>query len=352
MNTRELISKLPVNADKKLRLYGSVRKAYWKIKYDAQMYQKLMDEYCFVPQNSYYGHEYWLKKYSGFDKRIKALIEHGICYKSDTVKVGWDAEWDVGSIITFGDCRYEVLSRFYPDYNILRVGPRIHYAPIDKKYLQELNSRIDTTGRTMVLYPSHSLAQYKSEYDVDVFLEDAYQFAKDNRIDNILVSLHPSDFIHKYDKEYAVRDKRLILVSGGTDQLRFLPRIKAILSIADITYSNLVGTHTGYSIYMNKPHIINSKSEFTDNVKLIKKLYNVEDLRMVADIQAENDLFANVFNGEDPWNISKEQKDLIEYYFGLSCVLSKEELYRQLERCDKLYKKRFCIKQKKRYKIG
>ena len=336
-----IIQALPINTDQKLRLYGSIRKAYWKKKYDAEMYEKLMREYTLFPQNSYYGHEYWLKKYSGYENSIKAIIEHGICYKCETVKVGWDVEWDAGSIITFGDMRYDALSEVYPDYNILEIGPRIHYAPTDENYLNELRNQIDTSGKTMVLYPSHSLAGYKSEYNVDEFLDDAYQFAKDNGITNILVSLHPSDIIHGYDKEYIYRDKKLILVTGGTDQLKFLPRLKAILTIADITYSNLVGTHVGYSVYMNKPHVINSRSEYTNNENLIKQLYNIEDAKMANSFQEEKNTFARVFNGNDPWIITREQKDLIEYYFGLSKVMSKDELYRQLKHCEELYAKKF-----------
>ena len=346
MKPRDYISLMPINSDKKLRLCRAMRKGYWRVKGGTQKYNELLDRYtfCLSPQNSYYGHEYWLRKYSGFDKDIKAVIEHGICWKCETVKVGWDVEWDIGSIITFGDSRHEVLSNLYTDYNIVRVGPRIHYAPVDQKYLQELKSQIDPSGKTMVLYPSHSLEHYKSEYDVDGFLDDAYQFAKDYRISNILVSLHPSDILHDYDKEYAVRDKKLILVSGGKDPLRFLPRIKAILSIADITYSNLVGTHTGYSVYMGKPHVINSRSEFTNNSELIKTLYNFEDEKMAAEIQKEKELFAKVFNGNNVWKINGEQYDLIDYYFGISHLKTKEELYKILDKCEILYKKRFNIK--------
>ncbi len=346
MKPREYISMLPVNTDKRLRLYRTLKKAYWRVKVGAKEYNAMKEKYafCLSPQNSYYGHEYWLRKYSGFDKDIKAIIEHGICWKCETMKVGWKDEWDIGSIITFGDSRYEVLSKLYPDYNIVRIGPRIHYVPIDQDYLKELKGKLDPSGKTMVLYPAHALHQYKSEYDVDKFLEDAYIFAKDNGIVNMLVSLHPSDILHHYDDEYSVRDKKLLLVNGGTDQLQFLPRIKAILSVADITYSNLVGTHTGYSIYMGKPHVINSRSEYTNNNELIKALYDVDNMEIACNIQAEKDLFARVFNGNDPWIINREQKELIEYYFGLSQVKNKDELQKDLDLCESLYKKRFHIR--------
>ena len=337
MDIRNMISLIPISAKKKLELYGKARESLWKIKYNSQQYSKLKMERCFIPQNSYYGHEQWLKSYSGFKKSIRALIEHGMFFKCETDKIGWDVEWETGSIITFGDARFEALSKLYPDYNIIRIGPRIHYAPVDDDYLKELRSKIDANGRTMVLYPSHSLEKYKSNYNIDGFLNDALMFAKENGIINILVSLHPSDLLHGYDKEYKIRDSKLIPVTGGADQQKFLPRLKAILSIADITYSNNVGTHTGYSIYMNKPHIINIKSDSNDQDKpeFGKFTYSI------TDFQEEKNQFIKAFSGRDLWTITSEQRELIDYYFGISYIKTKEQMFSELEKCEKMFQQRF-----------
>ena len=180
MQTRDIISKFPINADKKLQLYGKFRKMYWRLKYNPSEYAELMKQFCFIPQNSNYGHEYWLKRYSSYNKDICALIEHGLHFKCLKAKIGWETEWDLGSIITFGNSRYEVLRKWYPNYNIVRIGPRIHYVPLDRGYLKEIKSKIDPGKKTMALFPAHSLANEKSNYDVDSFLNDALDFAKEN----------------------------------------------------------------------------------------------------------------------------------------------------------------------------
>ena len=338
MNAKNAISKLPVNVYNKLRLYKKIREIYWTIKYDANKIQELTAQKSLVPQNSYYGHEYWLKKYSGYEKSILGLIEHGLTFRCDVDKDGWNIEWELGSILTFGNCRYDLLRELYPSYNIVRIGPRIHYAPVDREYYNELKKKLDPNKRTIVLYPLHSLATQKSLYNIDSFLEDALYFAKENDIGNILVSLHPSDILNGYDKDYLVKNQKLLLVSGGSNEIRFLPRLKAILSIADITYSNTVGTHTGYSIYMNKPQIINPKSDSLDSEKPQMKKCSYNYLK---DYKNEKEKFIKAFNGSNPWNINSEQRELIDEYFGISYIKSKEQLYKELEGCEKAFRARF-----------
>ena len=202
MDLKELLIKIPCNSDKKLRIYRDSRRLYWKYKYTQSEYRKLLNDQVLIPQNYSYGHEFYLKKYSGYEDYIYGLIEHGLFAKENRNKVGWEPEWDCGSILTYGDARYETLVDLYPDYNILRIGPRIHYAPMDDAYYRELRSKIDLSGKSMVLYPSHSLSSEKYRYDVELFVRRALAFAKENSIRNILVSLHPSDILHGFQDEY------------------------------------------------------------------------------------------------------------------------------------------------------
>lgn len=333
MDLKELLNIIPCNADKKMRCYMDSRKLYWKYKYPEKKYKELLEDQVFIPQNYAYGHEFWLKKYSGYDDFIYGLIEHGLFAKDNPTKVGWKPEWDCGSILTYGDARYDTLKNLYPEFNILRIGPRIHYAPIDDKYYNELLSQIDISGKSMVLYPSHSLASEIYRYDVELFVKRALAFAKEYSVKNILVSLHPSDFLHGFQDEYKKIDSRIIPVTGGTNQRLFLPRLKAILSIADITYSNTAGTHVGYSLYMKKPHVIDSSSDNIHNMSDIKD-YDLHHSR----------LFAKAFECKDPWKISTEQYELVDYHYGFSHIKSPEELYQVLEHCKVLYNSRFGLR--------
>ena len=339
MDTKKIISKLPINSYHKLLLFKKSRQAYWYFKLNKEEYLNQTERSCLFPQNYYYGHEYWIRKYASYENTIYGMIEHGFNHADDKSKIGWDAEWDSGNIITFGDSRLPIFKELYPDYNILRIGPRLHYADMDRNYYNEIKSKLSSTGKTIVLYPSHSIENIVYTYDIEMFVRRAVDFAKHNGITNILVSLHPQDIFHGFDAKYREIAPNIIPVTGGSDNLMFLPRLKAILSIADITYSNLVGTHVGYSIYMGKPHVIDSASDNQKSETVIQ--YNKAT---GSDFMASEQQFANMFDGKDPWNISKEQYDFIDFHFGLHHVKSPEEMNRELYKCEQIFKHRFNLK--------
>lgn len=322
---REYIKYLPVNSARKLMIYQNIRELYWRIKYSGNDYNNILRNRTFCNTNYYYGHEYWMKRHSGYSGFIYGLIEHGLYFGDNSSKVGFKEEWDLGSIITFGDSRINLLKDLYPDYYIFGVGPRIHYAEMDNVFYNQLKSQINPNEKTMVLYPFHSEYSKKAGYDTEVFMKNASDLAKDLGVGNILVSLHPADIANHFDREY--EGKRFITVSAGLDQIRFLPKLKAIMSIADIIYSNAIGTHVGYSLYLNKPNIINLTSNKTI---LEKSKYN-----------EEQELFAKTFNGNSPFSITAEQRELCDYYFGYRYIRTPEDLYKIFEDCDEQFTRRF-----------
>lgn len=321
---RQIIRKLPINSNRKLELYNTTRHIFFRLKYTSEEYQKKLENDTFVPGNLNYSHEFWLKKYAGYHDYIYALIEHGVYFGENTNKIGGLEDWDMGSIITYGDSRINLLKKIYPDYHIVGVGPRIHYADVDLDYYEEIKSKIDTRGKTMVLYPHHSLYQKAAIYNVDSFIESASKIAKELNIKNVLVSLHPADISHGFNKIYDGR--RFLTVTGGK-QMNFLPRMKAILKVADITYSNTLGTHIGYSVYEGKPVVMDISSyqrNFGNDV-----------------YEKEQQTFAKLFNGINPYTITKEQWELCDYYFGFSHIKSPAELCDEFQKCKVEYEKRY-----------
>ena len=196
---------------------------------------------------------------------------------------------------------------------------------MDELFYNQLKSKLNPNEKIMVLYPFHSEYNIKARYDTEVFMKNASNLAKDLGVGNILVSLHPADIANHFDREY--EGKRFVTVSAGLDQIHFLPKLKAIMSIADIIYSNAIGTHVGYSLYLNKPNIINLTS---NNTLLEKSKYN-----------EEQELFAKTFNGSSPFTITAEQRELCDYYYGFRYIKTPESLYRGLEECRKRYNLRF-----------
>lgn len=305
-----------------MQLYNSLRRLQWRFKYKGDQLEHLLRTQTLVPSNYYYGHEYWLRKYSGYNNSIKALIEHGLYFGEFEGTCGFRSEWEIGNIITYSEYRSSLLERLYPEYNIFKIGPRILYAETDVNYYNELKNRIDPKKKTMTVFPSHSLAGERVEYDVDSLLHTVNSIACDLGVSNILISLHPSDFIHHVDRIF--EDKGYVVVTSGNDNLKFLPRQRAIFEISDITYSNSLGTHIGHSISMNTPHILNTSTMQTraEADLLTKKFYE------------EEAQFAAAFNGERPFEITREQKEIVDYYFGLCHFMTPTEMNMILSKCS------------------
>lgn len=325
-NISRLIYNLPIDSRKKMLTDMYYRQFLWRLRFRGEEYKEVSKNFTFCCSNYLYGHEYCLKHYSGYKDYIYGLIEHGIFFGHNTSKIGEQAEWDLGSILTFGEDRVKLLKELYPDYNIVGIGPRVHYAETDKEYYDELKRRLDNKSRTIALYPTHGMLGERSLYNMRKFVEKAMTVANEINAKNILVSLHPSDLANGLDKEFLAENKNVIIVSGSKDQIRFLPRLRAIMSLADLIYTNDIGTHVGYSVYLKKTNIIDCST----NENGYKGVY-LEELKE----------FAKVFNGANPLELTSEQKELCNYYYGYNYIKTPEEMYRELEKCKREFKKRF-----------
>lgn len=326
------IDKLPISANFRLYLFYYLRRLEWKMKLDKKEFQRRINMQTFIPSNSFYGHEYWLKKYANYCDSIYGLIEHGVYFGEDESKIGFNTEWEVGNIITYGTYRERLLKRLYPYFNVESIGPRIHYAEMDVDYYNELKSKIDSTKKTITVFPAHSLEGEQAEYNIDKLISNVKNVSDPIGVKNILISLHPSDIKHGLQSEFEKRN--LIVVSSGTDEYRFLPRQKAIYKISDLTYSNSLGTHIGYSIYMRTPHILQPESMIS----------RPEAETLTPTFLKEESDFAKMFSGDgNPFEITSEQIEFYDYYFGESCIKSPEELYKILNRCKSKYRGIFSI---------
>lgn len=323
----EYIRRIPfLSTENKMRLNKTYLDIGRRIKYSKRDYERVKGNNTLIVSNYNYGHEYWLKKHCGYSDYIYGVIEHGVYFGDFRGKDGYEEEYDFGSILTYGDYRINILKEVFPGYNIVGVGPRIHYAETDMQYYNELKSMIDPNYRTIALYPDHGATGADVECDVKSFVSRAMDIANDINAKNIFLSLHPYDLALGLDKEFKTEGKNLILVTGGRDQLKFLPRLRAIFSLSDLIYSNAIGTYIGYSVYFNKPNIIELGSNH-------KKYWN-------AYIKEQSE-FARIFNGDHPMTVTREQRELCDYYFGYNHIKTPVTLYKELEKCKCIFKKRY-----------
>lgn len=322
-----IIRKLPLSSERKMKFFNCYRDICWRIKFNNFEYEKVKKNLSFCGSNSFYGHEYWLKKYSGYNDYVYGVIEHGLYFGNFREKDGNVDEYDFGSILTYGEYRVNILKEVFPSYNIVGIGPYIHYAETDMRYYNELRSRIDSNYRTIALYPDHCAAGSNANYVFHEFISQAMSIANEVDAKNILISMHPNDIALGLHKQLDIfRGKNIILVTGGSYHPNYLPRVRAIMSLTDIIFSNAIGTYLGYGVYFEKPIII----DISSNHRAFWDAY-----------KEEQKMFAGVFNGSHPLLLTPEQKELCDYYFGYNNIKTPDELYGTLENCKKFYREQF-----------
>lgn len=284
--------------------------------------------------NEYYGHEYWLKKYSGFKKNIYAVIEHGLYFGENKNRVGNPLEYELPAIITYGDYRNEVLKDAFPDKEIVNIGPRIAYVQRDESYYNEITGLLKGNKKLLTIFPAHSLSTIKMVYDVDGLINAARRLAEKHQIDNIFVCLPYGDIINGNSEVFS--SLGLKVLTAGQDAISFLPRLRAIIEATTISLSNSLGTNLGYCIFLGCQQVLIPQEiaqEGKENA--LKKEDHGNSVRRQYLLETAE--FAKIFNENSSIAVNKVQYDFCDFYFGFKYVREPEELNTIL---SGLYKRR------------
>jgi hypothetical protein len=133
------------------------------------------------------------------------------------------------------------------------------------------------------------------------------------------------------------------VTAGHIYDFNFLPRLKSIISNADVTMSNEIGTHIGYCIYMQKPHyyykmkckdIVSSKLEDVN-----PEISLVEDAKKrlkLAEHDNNTKTLQDIF-GKYQEVISDNQYDIVNKLWGVDQIKSKQELLIIVKELDNDY---------------
>ncbi len=294
--------------------------------------------YPLVRNNRFYGDEVLLRKYSKEKDFLYAIIEHGLYFGNNTAKVGNLSEWELGCILTLGDYRKELINREYPDFYCETIGPLIHYADIDIDYMNTLKDKICRDKRTLLFFPVHGNENFAPIYDARVTLNKILSIADEKNCYNIIICVYYEN-INMYGKicDEMKNDRITITTCGNRYDEKFLCKQKALISLADITMSNSLGTHIGYCIYMNKPHILLPQNfSYEGNEKEIKREFGKANRseNWEKDYKKEERLFQEIFSIKYE-KITDEQLRICEYYWGINKVRTKEEIKDIYDKCKK-----------------
>lgn len=305
----------------------------------AQLGQLSLNEYELIAQlsakyltqnildNNYYGIGSSLSKYVDSNKNINAFIEHGYIF-GNFVDLNCN-KWHTENIITFGNVRKTHLQS-KTEKNIITIGPYIHYA---EDYLNNCDySRLkQQLGKMLLVIPVHGPTGGSFIYDRDIIINNINQIKSE--YDTIGICLFYSDVRNKELLNYYVQKGFKVFCAGYKYDWNFLSRLKTIIKLSDYTVSNYPGTHTGYCVYLNKPHWI-VKQNIERNPITKKGFINFYGIRSQSEeelLEIEIQEIADLFYQYSE-TITASQNKIIDKYWGVSHVRDKKELKRVFDK--------------------
>ena len=278
-----------------------------------------------VKDSNFYGMYHSIKKFTGI-KKITHSIEHGL-YLGNYVPFATYLK-TTKSIITFSENRKKHLINAEIKKPIYTIGPYIHYATISiAEY--EFKKLKQSLGKTFLLFPSHSIKDFNVKIDVLELIENVKKIA--SNYDSILVCLYYQDILDGIYPKYFDEAGFKIVTAGNRYDINFLSQLKLIIELADFTASNTIGTHTGYCVYLNKPHfVIEQKIKLSrDNKTPVIEYRDDEQIKIME--EEKNEIIKEFTEYSE--FITESQKQIIDKYWGISSIKQKNELKQILSKC-------------------
>ena len=337
-NARELLIYVLKSNNASLNLYNNYYKLKNKHKFFYEVnkrkeisifaYSELSKPLPFYPSekikdSNFYGHIHSLKKYSNTCK-ITHSIEHGLYLGNYVPKATFLKT--TKSILTFSENRKRHLLVNNVKKPIYPIGPYIHYADsiLEREKIKELKEEL---GNTLLVFPSHSIDNVNVKFNVEGFISEILKVSKNYQ--TVMVCLYYKDIL---DKRFLASYKKYgfkIVTAGHFYDLNFISRLKSIILLSDFTMSNSVGTHTGYCIYLNKPHYIyNQDVSYVDNKE--RSYVDIRDESQLMSLENEKKEIISEFS-KLYTEITDSQRYVIDKYWGLSSTKSPDEIQQLLE---------------------
>ena len=281
--------------------------------------------------NSFYGIGEALRTFSGAQGCIKACVEHGVHFGSYVN--GQELEGSgLPCLITFSPARLEHI-RVVSDVPVAMVGPYIAYAP---DYLDEIEmSKVrDQLGRTLLVFPSHSVDRVKVTYELASLVSEIERVKREREINSVLICLYYRDLLNGVAGDYESLGYRVVTAGYREDAL-FLARQRSLIFLADLTMSNSVGTQVGYCGYLGRPHyIFDQEKRYGSDSALDDSEFNNAYARSQAAEKAEVAAEFSVLTD----SLTGKQRELLERYWGFSKVRSRDELSDLFAVCEEAYR--------------
>jgi hypothetical protein len=222
----------------------------------------------FLGENYTYGYFTCLRDFCGVEiEPFEApSVHHGIPHKDADLGLECLNLIEAGKIY-----KSSVAKRSY-DAMMFAVGPYIKYA--ESFYPEtEMESLKADLGRTLTVFPVHSIKITSLSYDIQKFVEYAMNEAKN--FDSIMVCMFLTDFFGETTARFRAAGAR-IATAGYSSDPSFVKRLKSMMLLSDGILTNGLGTHIPFALSLGVPvkffpqrlemHSIGDSNEFIKNV--------------------------------------------------------------------------------------
>ncbi len=186
---------------------------------------------------------------------------------------------------------------------VFAIGPFIHYASslLSKKQIQSEKKRL---GKSILFFPAHSTPVIGMEFDINFLIKQIKKISKNYQ--TVRICLYWKDVLMGRDKVYKDAGFECVTAGHMLDP-NFLPRLKSLIEISDLTAANIISSQTGFCIFLKKPHIyIDSNIVLKTSKHWKKKINDVFESKEYLIIMKE----FSKFN----YKISEKQKRLESTY--------------------------------------
>jgi hypothetical protein len=278
--------------------------------------------------NDWYGHAHTFKKYLGLpsDYRFKSIIEHGF-YLTNHISEA-ELENQLPTFITYSNFRRDVLKKYGKD--AFNIGPFINYA---SHYLspRQIGLEKKRLGQSLLYFPMHSSFEIDVKYGRHEICKRIRKIGRD--FNSVRICLYWADVIKGYHQIYQDYGFECVTAGHILDPL-FLPRLKSIIETSSATISNVVSTQVGYCIFMGKPHYVMPLKTDIDCEKKLKTYKSFISNYFETDLyQRFLHEFSEMKNG-----ITPKQRQLVNQYWGVDQIKSKNEFLKIVHLSEKYFK--------------
>ena len=276
-----------------------------------------------VKDSNYYGYAKAIKKYAGV-KKLNAALEHGL-YLGNRITTA-EGYRTTRSVIAMSQNRVDSFKLHGLKKPIIAIGPYIHYAePLLNE--DEFKSLKKELGKVLLVMPVHAARRTTVDFNIKLLLE--YIESIRHEYDTVMVCIHFRDILNNPEcvSDYENKGYKIVCAGNSFDTF-FVRRLKSIIMLSDYVVSNSHGTNTGFCTYLGKPQtiihdpdLVKHHTSYTDEVQKIRD-------EQVLEIES-------AFS-EYSYKITENQYRIVDKYWGLSSVKSKEELRQAITEINSL----------------